>query len=153
MKKNLIVLPLCFLAFGLGFSVNNCALSNVDNKIAVVDIQKLASASATVQNARKIREHQTKEMLNLYDSVSSEIQKQQTEELRQSLIKKYEAQLNQKKTSIQNSYTKELEKADNQISSVISQQANKSGYSIVLRKDGILFGGEDITSSILPYVK
>ncbi len=154
MNKILNTLALCVFAFGLGFGVKSFAFSNIDvSKIAYIDVNKLVLASKTVKQAQETRDRQTKEMLNWYDSASNEIEKQQTKEAKQSLIAKYENQLTQKKNLIQNEYSNNIEKANNQISSVIDKKAKELGYLLILRKDSILFGGEDITSSILPLVK
>ena len=53
---------------------------------------------------------------------------------------------------IQNEFSKGVEKADNQIRGVINQKAQELGYSLILKKDSVLYGAEDITSSILPLI-
>ena len=123
------------------------------NKIAYVDTSKLIINSNTVKQAQNIRDMQTKEMLKWYDNANNEIQKQQTKEAKEALIKKYEKELTQKKQSIKDNYIKEVKKADSQMNNIISKKANELGYSIVFKKDALLFGGNDITSQILPSVK
>ena len=154
MKKNLTTLVLCMFAFGLGIGINNIAMSDIDKaKVAYVDIDKLIAASQTIKQATLARENQTKEMLKWYDSVSGEIQKQQTKEARQALIKKYEAQLTQKKKSIKEAYLKEISKVDKQMNLAITQKSKELGYDLVFKKDALLYGGEDITSHVLQNVK
>ncbi|MBQ8476380.1 OmpH family outer membrane protein [bacterium] len=154
MKKCLLTPILCAFAFGLGVGFNNFALSDIDSsKVAYVNVNKLIAGSKTIKQAQTAREKQTSEMLKWYDSASAEIQKQQTKEARQALIKKYEAQLTQKKKTIKDAYAKEIKKADEQIDSVITQKAKEMGYTLVFRSDSLLFGGTDITSHVLPSVK
>ena len=154
MKKNLIALMLLIFAFGLGFGVNNIALSNIDSsKIAYIDINKLTLSSKTIKQAVANREKQTAEMLKWYDIASLEIQKQDTKENKDILVKKYEAQLTQKKKIIKDAYSKEINKANNQIETVISQKAKELGYEFVFRKDALIVGGTDITAHVLPLVK
>jgi len=154
MKKNLIIAGLCTCAFVLGFSVNNIALSNIaSSKVAYIDVNKLTASSKTIKQALAQREKQTKEMLKWYDSASLEIQKQDSKEKKDALVKKYEAQLTQKKKSIKDAYAKEINKADAQMEQVISQKAKELGYNLVFRRDALIFGGDDITSQVLPSVK
>ena len=79
--------------------------------------------------------------------------KQQDKEARKALIKKYEAQLTQKKKSIKDAYSKKVLEVDKQLDAEITKQAKAMGYNLVLRKDSVLFGGVDITDKILPTVK
>ncbi|MBR2068685.1 MAG: OmpH family outer membrane protein [Candidatus Gastranaerophilales bacterium] len=154
MKRNLITLVLCAFAFGLGVGFNNIAFSDIDtSKIAYVNVNKLITGSKTIKQAQSAREKQTTEMLKWYDSASDEIQKQETKEKRDALIKKYEAQLTQKKKTIKDAYSKEISQADSQMDTVIAQKAKELGYSVVFRSDSVLFGGTDITAQVLPLVK
>ena len=42
---------------------------------------------------------------------------------------------------------------DAHLNDAITKKSKEMGYDLVLRKDSVLYGGEDITSSILPLVK
>ena len=92
-------------------------------------------------------------MLAWYDKSSAEIQKQPTKEAKEALIKKYEAQLTAKKKNIRDAYSKQVNQVDTQLNTVITQKSKAMGYDLVLRKDAVLVGGTDITSSIIPLVK
>ena len=72
---------------------------------------------------------------------------------KEALIKKYEAQLTQKKKSIKDSYAKKVTEVDKNLDDLISAKAKAMGYDLVFRKDSLLFGGTDITAQILPSVK
>ena len=107
MKKSLMTLVLCSFAFGLGFGFNNLAFSDVKtSKIAYVNVAKLLAASKTIQAAESQKAKQTQDMLKWYDNASADIQKQKTAEGKKTLIKKYEAQLTQKKKAIKDAYAK-----------------------------------------------
>lgn len=154
MKKNLVTLVLCSFAFGLGLGINNIALSDFGSlKVAYVDTNKLLTSSKNIKAANETREKQTKEMLAWYDTASADIQKQQSQQARQTLINKYEAQLTQKKNAIKDAYSKKLKDADSQIDLVMTQKAKELGYDLVFRKDALLFGGTDITNHVAPLVK
>ena len=154
MKKNLLALAICFFAFGLGFGFNNLAFSDGnDIKIGYVNVDQLLSASKSLKAAEEQRAKQTNEMLKWYDTASADIQKQTTDDGRKKLVKKYEEQLTQKKKTIRETYAKKVAEIDKQLSSSINQKASAMGYNLVLKKDSVLFGGEDITAQILPLVK
>ena len=154
MKKSLLTLALCSFAFGLGFGLNNVAFSNLPaSKVAYVNVPKLLSASKVLKSAEDARTKQTQDMLKWYDTASADIQKQTTKAGKEALIKKYEAQLTQKKKTIKESYAKKVNQVDTQLDTAISTKAKAMGYDIVLRKDAVLFGGTDITAQILPLVK
>lgn len=154
MKKNLLTLALCAFAFGLGFGANNIAFSNINPaKVAYVNVPKLLAASKTLKAAQDAQMKQTKEMLTWYDKASADIQKQTTKAEKEALIKKYEAQLTQKKKTIKDAYAKKVNQVDTQLDTAITTKAKAMGYNLVFRKDALLFGGTDITNEILPLVK
>lgn len=154
MKKNLLTLALCAFAFGLGFGANNIAFSNVNPaKVAYVNVPKLLSASKVLKAAQDTQMKQTKDMLKWYDTASADIQKQTTKAAKDALIKKYEAQLTQKKKTIKDAYAKKVNQVDTQLDNAITTKAKAMGYNLVFRKDALLFGGTDITNEILPLVK
>ncbi len=154
MKKALLTLVLCSFAFGLGFGLNNVAMSDsIGAKVAYVNVDKLLSASKNFKLAEETKTKQTEEMLKWYNTASQDIQKQQTKAGRDALIKKYEAQLTAKKKSIKDAYAKKALEIDNQLNTAINQKAKAMGYSLVFRKESLLMGGDDITSQIIPLVK
>ncbi|MBE7707644.1 MAG: hypothetical protein E7Z88_02935 [Cyanobacteria bacterium SIG27] len=154
MKKNLLTLALCAFAFGLGFGANNIAFSNVNPaKVAYVNVPKLLAASKALKAAQDAQMKQTKDMLKWYDTASADIQKQTTKAGKDALIKKYEAQLTQKKKTIKDAYAKKVNQVDTQLDTAITTKAKAMGYNLVFRKDALLFGGTDITNEILPLVK
>ncbi len=156
MNKKLSTLVLCAFAFGMGFGMNNVVFGDGDGaktKIGYVNVTKLLEASKTLKDAQSAQAKSTSDMLKWYDTASADIQKQQTKEGKQALIKKYEAQLTQKKNAIKDAYAKKVTQVDNQLNTVITQKSKELGYDIVLRKDSLLYGGVDITSQIVPLVK
>ena len=153
MKKSLLTLVLCSFAFGLGFGMNNVAFSDANQKIAYVNVTKLVQSSKTLKSAQSAKEKQEQEMLNWFKTASADINKQSTKEGKEALVKKYETQLNQKKKTIADAYIKKVNDVDKQLNDVIQQKSKDMGYDLVLRKESVLFGGVDITDSILPLVK
>lgn len=154
MNKNILTAILCIFAFCLGVGFNNFAFSDMAGaKIAYVDVNKLVAASKVIKSAEAKREKETSEMLQWYDKASIEIQKQDTKEKKEALVKKYEAQLTQKKNNIKKAYADVLNNADKQMEEAITKKSNELGYSLVFRSDALIVGGDDITSQVLPLIK
>ncbi len=154
MKKTLVTLALCSFAFGLGFGVNNLAYSdNAPVKIATVNVGQLLASSKTLKAAEDAKAKSTKDMLTWYNTASADINKQATKQAKEAAVKKYEAQLTQKKKTIKDAYAKKVNEVDKQLDIAITTKAKALGYTIVLRKDVVLYGADDITAQILPSVK
>ena len=53
MKRNILTIALCILAFSLGIGINNFAFSDINTaKVAYVDVNKLVAASKTIKSER-----------------------------------------------------------------------------------------------------
>ena len=64
------------------------------------------------------------------------------------MTQKYNKELQNKVESQRNELYKESAKIDAKIGAAISKQAQADGYSLVLVKGAVLFGGTDITETI-----
>ena len=147
MKK---VLATTLLLTALGIS--NFAMA--DTKIAVVDIQALVNKSSQVQALKKENEAKAKDMQKWLKTVQEDIQKQQTNEGKEKLAKKYQNELKKKQEAIKKEYTQKLQTIDKNISSLIVNEAKAKGYDLVITKQGdVLYGGLDITKDLMKAVK
>ena len=156
MKKILstFTLVICAFAFGLGVGVSSVAVAELGGlKVAYVDTQKLLSSSKAIKQAESAKEKQTQEILKWYNVAGEEIRQQNDPNVRDALVKKYEAQLVQKRKAVKDAYTSKITQADNQMDAVITQKAKELGYDFVFKKESLLFGGTDITAHVLPLVK
>lgn len=144
-------------AFFLGMGINNIALSDSINtdgiKIAVVDVSEVVSASSQVKALKSQQEAKKKELVKWLDTVKADIQKQSTDENKAKLAKKYDADLAKKQEAIRNEYTKKLTEIDKSISESIAQTAKAQGYSVVLAKSAVLYGGDNLTPAVKKAVK
>lgn len=122
-------------------------------KIAVIDIQKVVSASAQVKALKKSQETKNKEIQNFVKSAQQDIQKQSTDANKKKMAEKYEKQLQTRKEANLKEYTAKLKEADASITAQIGQQARAMGYTMVLPKSSVVFGGDDITEAIIKVIK
>lgn len=146
MKKTILT-----AAIILGLSGMNAAFA--DTRIAVVDVQAVVSQS---QQVKELKQEQAKKIQDLekwLKVVNEDVAKQKTDEGKQKLTAKYNAEFAKKKETIVKDYQAKLQTIEKSISDTITQQARAKGYDIVIAKGMVLYGGDDITADITKVVK
>ena len=134
MKKTLsFVLTLLLLGTGAAMA---------EQKIAVVDIPAVVAKSAQVQALKK--EQQAK---------MQDLEKWLTQEGKEKLLKKYNAEFAKKKETLAKNYQSQLQAIDKSITETISTTAKAKGYDIVISKNVVVYGGDDITAELQKLVK
>jgi len=145
MKK---VLSLTLMALILG-----SGLAMAEQRIAVVDVQAVVSKSAQVQALKKEQQAKMQDLEKWLKTAQADIEKQQTQEGKDKLLKKYNAEFAKKKEVIAKDYAARLQAVDKSITDTISTQARLKGYNMVISKGVVVFGGDDITIDIQKVVK
>ena len=149
-KKFLLIAVAMFF---LGYTVNNIAVSSDVSKIAVIDVQAVVNKSAQVQTLKKEQTAKTQELQKWLKVVTADINKQTTEDGKQKLAKKYNAEYAKKQEAILKNYQERLSVIDQNISNTIAQEAKNGGYDMVLAKGVVIYGGDDITETVSKVVK
>lgn len=155
MKKQITTLAIAIAAFAIGMGFNNIAMSNIpaNYKVAVVDVNAVVSKSAQVQALKKEQQTKMKELQKWLETVRADVQKQSTQEGKDKLIKKYDAEFAKKQEAIKKNYATKLQAIDKSITATIATEAKAKNYNLVLSKGMVLYGGDDITASISKVVK
>ena len=153
MKQGMKYFALGLSAFIIGMSVNNFAMSDVTNRIAVVDVQKVVASSAQVKALKADREAKLKDLASFVQTARTNVNKEKDTTKKKALEDKYNKELNAKRNAIQKDYTNKLTNIDKSISATIAQKAKAANYSMVLAKGIVLYGGDDITAEIQKVVK
>ena len=87
-------------------------------------------------------------------TAQADIQKQQTQEGKEKLAKKYDEELKKKQETIKKDYAQKLQAIDKSMTAVIVNEAKAKGYDMVITKQGdVLYGGLDITKDLMKSVK
>ena len=123
------------------------------NNMAVVDVQAVVNSSAQV---KALKEAQTKKVqeLNLWlQNAQNEVNAEQDKERQQALLQKYNAEFALKKRDIALQYQQELKTVSDNISQTVAKEAEKKGYSMVIAKNIVVYGGVDITENIARIIK
>lgn len=153
MKQSIKYFALGLSAFVIGMSVNNYAISDVTNRIAVVDVQKVVASSAQVKALKADREAKLNDLATFVQTARTNVSKEKDATKKKALEAKYNKELNAKRNAIQKDYTNKLTNIDKSISATIAQKAKAANYNMVLAKGVVLYGGEDITAEIQKVVK
>ena len=150
MKKKIIATILIIGAFAAGYSINNIAIShtNPNYRVAIVDIQKVAANSNEIKTLKTEQEKQIQNMQATINKAREEISKEKDPQKIAQLEEKYRNQINNQKLALDESYNKKLKAIDSKIKTAVVEKARSMNYNIVLPKNTVLFGGDDITEQV-----
>ena len=156
MNKKFLGLAIIMSAFILGFSVNMLAISKPQPqgfKIATVDIQKIALNSKELKDLKIEEEKQLQDLQNAINKAKIEISAEKDPSKIAQLEEKYRNEINEKKLNMDANYNKKLIAINDKIKTAVVEKARSMNYSIVLPKNAVLFGGDDITSQVEGIIK
>ena len=149
MKKELKVLSIAALALGLGFGVSNIATTAAPaSSIAVVDVAQVINNNSQVKKLKESQEKKSEALKTWVEAARADVEKQKTDAAKESLTQKYNKELQAKVDSQRKELYTESEKIDKKIGAAIAKEAQTQGYSIVLVKGAVLYGGADITEAV-----
>ncbi len=153
MKKKISFLFVCLMAFALGYSINNIAISDTAPKIAVVDLQKILINSSKVKQLKADQEKKISEMQNTLTKAQTEISNEKDPAKIKILEEKYRNEINNQKVTLDEEYNKKLSQIDTEIRATVTEKAKSLNYNLVLPKNIVFYGGEDITDVIAKDIK
>ena len=122
-------------------------------KIAVVDIQKVVASSSQVKTLKASQEAKNKELANFIKKAQADVNKQTDANKKKSVAAQYEKQLVAKREANAKDYANKLKAIDTNITAQIGKKATEMGYTMVLPKSAVIYGGDDITATILQVIK
>ena len=150
MRKKIFGTLVIVTVFALGYSINNIAVSNTNSeyRVAVVDVQKIVSNSSEITTLKAEQEKQIQNLEKTINKAREEISKEKNPDKIAQLEEKYRNEINKQKLAIDTSYNSKLTAIDNKIKTAIVEKARSMNYNIVLPKNTVLFGGDDITEQV-----
>lgn len=151
MKKQIIILSSAVvISLVMGYSINNIAISKAqpEYKIATVDIQKIVANSTEIKSLKAEQEKQMQNMQSTIDKAQTEISKEQDPVKIAQLEEKYRNEINNQKLALDTSYNTKVKAIDSKIKTAVVEKARSMNYNIVLPKNTVLFGGDDITDEV-----
>lgn len=158
MKNNFKLLAVGLVAFGIGLTLNNYAVSDVVNtpanfKVAIVDVQKVVASSSQVKALKEDHKKQGQELAKFIETAKTTLDKETDAKKKKALEEKYNKEFKAKREAMAKNYEKKLLDIDKNITTVIDKNAKDNGYDLVLAKGTVLYGGTDITKEIAKAVK
>ncbi len=155
MNNKFKFLAITAAAFFIGFSVNNFAMSEVpcNCKIAVVDVMQVIESSSQVQAARKDHQAKAEEIIKYIEKARKDVAATTDEKKKKSLEEKYNKELNTKRKAMEKDYFTKLQDINKNINNTINEYAQNNNYKLVLAKEMVLYGGDDITEALKKSVK
>ncbi len=148
MKKVITLSIVCMMALA-----TSAFAAPQAQKIAVVDIQKVVAASSQVKALKSSQEAKNKELSDFIKKAQADVNKQTDANKKKSLAAQYEKQLASKREAYAKEYASKLKSADANITAQIGKKATEMGYTMVLPKSAVVYGGDDITATILQVIK
>lgn len=127
--------------------------SNSSWKIAVVDIVSIVNGSKDVATLRQNHAVRSQELSQWLQLAQNEVNNQADQNAKQTLFQKYNAEFAQRRNAVNQMYQQELAVVDKNISSIIMDEAKKLGYNMVLTKNVVVCGGDDITEEVRKLIK
>lgn len=150
MKKNLGLLAVSIAVLG-GLSISSA--NAADFSVAIVDVPQVVNASAQVQALKKEQQAKANEIIKFVEKARKDVATITDADKKKATEEKYNKELIAKKEKMDLEYSEKLKAIDASISEQIQTKAKADGYSLVLSKGIVLYGGKDITAEIIKVVK
>ena len=153
MRNNIWFVVACVLVFCVGYNINDVAISFPRYKVAVIDIPEVMSKSTELQELKRAQNKDMEELNILISKAQNELINEQNRSKFAQKEAEYRKQIETKKKDIDNKYATRLVKINENIKTLISKEAKKANYNLVLPTGMVISGGEDITASVLKNMK
>ena len=153
MKINIWFVIACVLVFCVGYNMNDVAVSFPKYKVAVIDVAQVLENSNEIQELKRAQDKDMEELNTLISKAQNDLL---NEHNKSKLIQKesnYRQQIETKKKNMDKEYSLKLAKINVHIRSMISKDAKKSNYNLVLPPGMVISGGDDITVNVIKQMK
>lgn len=153
MKINIWFVIACVLVFCVGYNMNDVAVSFPKYKVAVIDVAQVLENSNEIQELKRAQDKDMEELNILISKAQNDLL---NEHNKSKLIQKesnYRQQIENKKKNMDKEYSLKLAKINDHIRSMISKEAKKSNYNLVLPTGMVISGGDDITVNVIKQMK
>ena len=153
MKNNIWFIIACVLVFFVGYNINDAAVSFPRYKVAVVDVSTILTSSPEIQSLNQSQDKKIEELNTLISKAQNEIVNESDKNKALQMETNYRKEIEQKKLDMDEEYNSKITVINNKIKSMISTEAKKSNYNLVLPTGMVISGGDDITNDIVKRMK
>ena len=148
-KAKLFIIMLAVL--GVLFTSNIKVLA--EQKIGLVDMAKIFNNYDKAMNARDNLKANQKEIQKMITNAQEELKKLESDKAKKEMEKKFVAKIVKKDKAFKQNFSKKWKKIQHNILTTIKKVADKQGFTLVVDKQSVIAGGEDITEQILAALK
>lgn len=155
MKNKILATLIVIGSFVAGYSINSIAVSNTTPtyRVAVVDIQRIVADSSEIKALKLEQDKQVKNLQATIEKAKNEMSKEKDPVKISQLEEKYRNEINKQKLALDASYNEKLTAIDSKIKTAVVEKARSMNYNMVLPKNTVLFGGDDITEQVATIIK
>ena len=153
MKNNIWFIIACVLVFFVGYNINDDAVSFLRYKVAVVDVSTILTSSPEIQSLKQSQDKKMEELNTLISKAQNEIVNESDKNKALQMETNYRKEIEQKKLDMDEEYNTKITVINNKIKSMITTEAKKSNYNLVLPTGMVISGGDDITNDIVKRMK
>lgn len=153
MKNNIWFIIACVLVFFVGYNINDAAVSFPRYKVAVVDVSTILTSSPEIQSLKQSQDKKMEELNTLISKAQNEIVNESDKNKALQMETNYRKEIEQKKLDMDEEYNSKITVINNKIKSMISSEAKKSNYNLVLPTGMVISGGDNITNDIVKRMK
>ena len=121
--------------------------------VAVIDVQKLIDNMEDITYIQKELAQKQEELEAWVKEAQEKVAKEKQKAAKEELTKKLEQEFFEKQQALKQDYTAKLNYLDAKVTKFIKKKACKLGYKIVVNKNSIIAGGDDITDKIIELMK
>lgn len=123
------------------------------SSIAVANVQEIVATSSKIQALQEEQKAKIEGLASFVNSANNEINKEKSDSIKEQLKQKYSEELAAQKAEFEAEYVKKLSEISDELSNSISEKAKDEGYDLVLSKDAVVSGADDITKELVEMVK
>lgn len=145
---SVLVLGTCSSAMALDSSKKTSGFN-----VAIVDVMQVVQKSPQINALNVERKNKLDDLGKFVENARKDVASQKSDDAKKTLENKYNKELNERKDAIDTDFSKKLADIDKDITSLIKVKAKKMGYDLVLTKNNVLYGADDITSDIIKELK
>ena len=116
--------------------------------VAIVDVPVVVNASAQVQALKKDQQAKAQEIVKFIEKARKDVASTTDTDKKKALEEKYTKELNTKRELFGQEYNQKMLNIQQHILNAVREQAMANNYDMVIAKDVVLYGGDDITESL-----
>ena len=114
----------------------------------IIDTTKIISNSSEVKSIKAEQQTKMKEIEKILEKAQAEISKETDPAQAAKLEEKYRNEINKQKIALDTSYNEKISALNTKIHTAAENKAKNMNYDLVLPKDIVFWGGDDITAEV-----